>query len=140
MLEIYMENSNGVAVDVNNAITFNNKILQTGCTATANTPANTIRLNKAGFYSVHIDAIIANNTADEGLVGIQLYNNNTEVSNAYTAQTSTENTNLVSVGFDTIVQVRPSCSVIDNTANLQFKVVNNNAMIYFANVVVTKIA
>lgn len=136
MLEIYTESSNGVAVDMNNAIVFNNKVLQTGCTATA----NTVRLNKTGFYSVHIDAIIANNTAEEGLVGIQLYDNNDEVPNAYTAHTSTGNTNLVSVGFDTIVQVRPSCSVIDNTANLQFKVVNNNAMIYFANVVVTKIA
>lgn len=140
MLEIYSESLNGIAVEVNNAITFNNKVLQTGCTATANTPANTVRLNKAGFYSVHIDAIIANNTAEAGLVGIQLYNNNDEAPNAYTAHTSTGNTNLVSVGFDTIVQVRPSCSVIDNTANLQFKVVDNNAMIYFANVVVTKIA
>ena len=69
-----------------------------------------------------------------------MYNNNDEVSNAYTAQTSTGNTNLVSVGFDAIVQVRPSCAVINNTANLQFKVANNNAMVYFANVVVTKIA
>lgn len=140
MLEIYSESLNGIAVEVNNAITFNNKVLQTGCTATANTPTNAVRLNKAGFYSVHIDAVIANNTAEAGLVGIQLFNNNDEVSNAYTAQTSTGNTNLVSVGFDTIVQVRPSCSVIDNTANLQFKVVNNNAMVYFANAVVTKIA
>lgn len=140
MLEIYSESSNGVAVDVNNAIVFNNKVLQTGCTATANTPANTVRLNKAGFYSVYIDAIIANNTAESGLVGIQLYNNNDEVTNAFTAQTSTGNTNLVAVGFDTIVQVRPSCSMIDNTANLQFKIAHNNAMVYFANVVVTKIA
>lgn len=140
MLEIYTESSSGVATPVDEAIVFNNKVLQTGCTATANTPANTVRLNKAGFYSVHIDAVIANNTAEEGLVGIQLYNNNDEVSSAYTTQTSTGNTNLVAVGFDTIVQVRPSCSVIDNTANLQFRVANNNAMIYFANVVVTKIA
>lgn len=140
MLEIYTENSSGVATPLGNAIVFNNKVLQTGCTAVANTPTNIVRLNKAGFYSVHLDAVIANNTAEEGLVGIQLYNNNDEVSNAYTAQTSTGNTNLVAVGFDTIVQVRPSCSVIDNTANLQFRVANNNAMIYFANVVVTKIA
>lgn len=97
-------------------------------------------MNKTGFYSIHIDAIIANNTAEEGLVGIKLYNNNDEIHNAYTAHISTGNTNLVSVGFDTIVQVRPSCSMIDNTANLHFKVVNNNAMIFFANVVVTKIA
>ena len=103
MLEIYMENSNGVATPLNEAIVFNNKVLQTGCTAVANIPANTVRLNKAGFYSVHIDAVIANNTAEAGLVGIQLYNNNDEVSNAYTAQTSTGNTNLVSVGFDTII-------------------------------------
>lgn len=140
MLEIYMENSNGVATSLNEAIVFDNKVLQTGCTATACIPTNTVKLNKAGFYSVHIDAVIANNTAESGLVGIQLFNNNDEVSNAYTAQTSTGNTNLVSVGFDTIVQVRPSCSVIDNTANLQFKIANNNAMVYFANVVVTKIA
>lgn len=140
MLEIYMENSNGVATSLNEAIVFNNKVLQTGCTATACIPTNTVKLNKAGFYSVHIDAVIANNTAESGLVGIQLFNNNDDVSNAYTAQTSIGNTNLVSVGFDTIIQVRPSCSVIDNTANLQFKVVDNNAMVYFANVVVTKIA
>nr|DAZ79396.1 MAG TPA: hypothetical protein [Caudoviricetes sp.] len=140
MLEIYMENSNGIATSLNEGIVFDNNVLQTGCTATTNTPTNTVRLNKAGFYSVHIDGVIANNTAVSGLVGIQLYNNNTEVSNAYTAQTSTGNTNLVAVGFDTVVQVRPSCSMIDNTANLQFKIANNNAMVYFANVVVTKIA
>lgn len=140
MLEIYSESSNGVATALNEAIVFSNKVLQTGCTATANTPTNTVRLNKAGFYSVHIDAVIANNTDVSGLVGIQLFNNNDEVSNAYTAQTSTGNTNLAAVGFDTIVQVRPSCSMIDNTANLQFKIANNDAMVYFANVVVTKIA
>lgn len=140
MLEIYMENSNGVATSLNEAIAFDSKVLQTGCTATSCIPTNTVKLNKAGFYSVHIDAVIANNTAESGLVGIQLYNNNDEVAHAYTAHTSTGNTNLVSVGFDTIVQVRPSCSMIDNTANLQFKIANNDAMVYFANVVVTKIA
>lgn len=97
MLEIYMENSNGVDTSLNEAIVFNNKVLQTGCTATTNIHTNMVRLNNAGFYSVHIDDVIVNNTAEAGIVGIQLYNNNTEVANAYTAQTSTGNTNLVAV-------------------------------------------
>ena len=54
MLEVYTENSSGIATLVDEAIIFNNKVLQTGCTATANMPTNTVRLNRAGFYSVHL--------------------------------------------------------------------------------------
>lgn len=151
MLQLYSSSETGVSNPVNSNIVFNNKTIQTGCTANANTPTNTITLNRSGLYMVEFNGIISGiDTADEveeaevptvaNFVGVQMFNNGNEVPEALTGATSAEATDVEAVSFQTIVRVRPGCCSVDNTARLTFKIVGNNANVYFANVVVTKLA
>ena len=150
MLQLYSSSATGVSTPVDSNIVFNNKTLQTGCTAVANTPTNTITLNKSGLYMVEFNGIISGIAAAEAVaaviptvanfVGVQMFNNGNAVPEAVTGATSAADTDVNAVSFQTLVRVRPGCCSVDNTARLTFKVVGNNANVYFANVVVTKLA
>ena len=152
MLQLYSSSATGVSTPVDSNIVFNNKTLQTGCTAVANTPTNTITLNKSGLYMVEFNGIISGIAAAEAeaeasviptvanFVGVQMFNNGNAVPEAVTGATSAADTDVNAVSFQTLVRVRPGCCSVDNTARLTFKVVGNNANVYFANVVVTKLA
>ena len=150
MLQLYSSSATGVSTPVDSDIVFNNKTLQTGCTAVANTPTNTITLNKSGLYMVEFNGIISGIAAAEAVaaviptvanfVGVQMFNNGNAVPEAVTGATSAADTDVNAVSFQTLVRVRPGCCSVDNTARLTFKVVGNNANVYFANVVVTKLA
>lgn len=151
MLQLYSSSGAGVSTPVNSNIVFNNKTIQTGCTANANTPTNTITLNKSGLYMVEFNGIISGVAAPAAaevtevptvadFVGVQMFNNGNAVPEALTGATSAEATDVEAVSFQTLVRVRPGCCSVDNTARLTFKVVGNNANVYFANVVVTKLA
>lgn len=151
MLQLYSSSATGVSTPVNSNIVFNNKTIQTGCTAVANTPTNTVTLNKSGLYMVEFNGIISGIAAqavDEvnevptvaNFVGVQMFNNGIAVPEALTGATSAAATDVNAVSFQTLVRVRPGCCSVDNTARLTFKVVGNNANVYFANVVVTKLA
>lgn len=140
MLQMYTEVAVGRNVKEDSAIVFDNKTIQTGCTATANTPSNTITLNKAGFYRVDFNAVISNNEASNELIGIIMERNGVEVNDAQTGATSSSTSDVKALSFSTLVRVRPNCGAVDNTTRLQFKVIGSDALIYFANVLVTKIA
>ena len=152
MLQLYSSSATRVSTPVDSNIVFNNKTLQTGCTAVANTPTNTITLNKSGLYMVEFNGIISGIAAAEAeaeaaviptvanFVGVQMFNNGNAVPEAVTGATSAADTDVNAVSFQTLVRVRPGCCSVDNTARLTFKVVGNNANVYFANVVVTKLA
>lgn len=150
MLQLYSSSATGVSTPVDSNIVFNNKAIQTGCTAVANTPTNTVTLNKSGLYMVEFNGIISGVAAAEveaaviptvaNFVGVQMFNNGIAVPEALTGATSSADTDVNAVSFQTLVRVRPGCCSVDNTARLTFKVVGNNANVYFANVVVTKLA
>lgn len=140
MLQMYTEVAVGRNVKEDSAIVFDNKTIQTGCTATANTPSNTITLHKAGFYRVDFNAVISNNEASNELIGIIMERNGVEVNDAQTGATSSSTSDVKALSFSTLVRVRPNCEAVDNTTRLQFKVIGSDALIYFANVLVTKIA
>lgn len=152
MLQLYSSSATGVSTPVDSNIVFDNKSIQTGCTAVANTPTNTITLNKSGLYMVEFNGIISGVVAAEAeveaaviptvanFVGVQMFNNGNAVPEAVTGATSSADTNVNAMSFQTLVRVRPGCCSVDNTARLTFKVVGNNANVYFANVVVTKLA
>ena len=149
MLQLYLSSAKGVSTPVDSNIVFDNKSIQTGCTAVANTPTNTITLNKSGLYMVEFNGIISGIAAAEAeaaviptvadFVGVQMFNNGIAVPEALTGATSAA-TDVNAISFQTLVRVRPGCCSVDNTARLTFKVVGNNANVYFANVVVTKLA
>lgn len=152
MLQLYSSSATGVSTPVDSNIVFDNKSIQTGCTAVANTPTNTVTLNKSGLYMVEFNGIISGIAAAEAevgaeviptvadFVGVQMFNNGNAVPEALTGATSAADTDVNAVSFQTLVRVRPGCCSVDNTARLTFKVVGNNANVYFANVVVTKLA
>lgn len=151
MLQLYSSSETGVSTPVNSNIVFNNKTIQTGCTANANTPTNTITLNKSGLYMVEFNGIISGVAAPAAVelsevptvadfVGVQMFNNGNAVPEALTGATSSAETAVEAVSFQTLVRVRPGCCSVDNTARLTFKIVGNDANVYFANVVVTKLA
>lgn len=152
MLQLYSSSETGVSTPVDSNIVFDNKAIQTGCTAVANTPTNTVTLNKSGLYMVEFNGIISGIAAAEAeveaaviptvanFVGVQMFNNGIAVPEALTGATSAAATDVNAVSFQTLVRVRPGCCSVDNTARLTFKVVGNNANVYFANVVVTKLA
>lgn len=140
MLQMYVESSNGINVDEDSAIVFSNNTINAGCTATANTPSNTVKLRDSGVYKVDFNAVISNNESATETIGIIMENNGVEVPEAQTKAASSSTTDVRAVSFSTLVRVRPRCCSVDNTARLKFKVTGADALLYFANVVITKIA
>lgn len=140
MLQMYMESAAGVTVAQNEAIVFTNKVVQTGCTAVANTPTNTVTLNRPGFYIIQFNASVSNDAAASELINVIMENNGVEVESAQSSATSDSATDIENLSFSAIVQVRPNCPAINNTANLTFVLTNATTLVYYANVVVTKIA
>ena len=140
MLQLYSETQVGKLVLNNQDIVFDNKVEQTGCTATANVPTNTITLNKDGFYIVDFNAIVSNADSVNEFLNVIMQNNGVDVYSAQAGATSSSTSDIENIEFTTLVRVRPNCCAVDNTTRLQFKVTGSNVLVYFANVVVTKIA
>lgn len=139
MLQMYTEVSGGRVTQDNTSIVFDNKTIQTDCTVTANEPTNTITLRRAGIYLVQFNAIISNTTSASEFIGINMERDGIDVPEAHTGATSSSTDDLVAVSFNTLVRVKPSCCAVDNTTRLQFKVTGSDALVYFANVVVSKV-
>ena len=139
MLQMYTNVSGGRVTQNNTSIVFDNKTIQTGCTVTANEPTNTITLRRAGIYSVQFNAIISNTTSTSEFIGINTERDGVDVPEAHTGAASSSTDDLVAVSFNTLVRVRPSCHAVDNTTRLQFKVTGSDALVYFANVIVSKV-
>lgn len=140
MLQMYTDVSGGRTVQENTSIVFDNKTIQTGCTVTANEPTNTVTLRREGIYSVQFNAIISNTTSSSEFIGINMERDGVDVPEAQTGAASSSTSDVDAVSFSTLVRVRPSCCSVDNTTRLQFKVTGSDALVYFANVVVTKLA
>lgn len=140
MLQMYTQSAAGVVTPVGEDIVFNNRTVQTGCTATSDTPSNTVTLRRQGFYRVDFDAVIANNTAAAAEVGVIMTRNDAQQPEAQSSATSTGATDFQAVSFATIVRVLPTCRAADNTVRLQFEIIGADVLLRHANVVVTKIA
>lgn len=151
MLQMYTESATGVATPVNSPIVFNTRKEQTGITATSGSPSNTVSLNRAGLYMVQFNGVISQTTAASAgveaqadvanFVGVQMSNNGVAAPEAQTGGVSTGTADAIAVSFSTIVRVRPTCACSGSqNTKLQFDIIGNNATVYFANVVVTKIA
>lgn len=142
MVEIYTNTGSGVATPVNTSITFNNIKYKIGCTnRNVTTPTNTVALTAPGVYNVSVNVVLANNTSATAITGIQLFNNGVADPSALANATLTaSNAEVETLTINTLVRVRPNCPAVDNVANLQVRVMGVNATVYFANMVVTKVA
>lgn len=140
MISLYSRSSPGVVVTSDEAITFDNIVTKTCSCTRNNSPANTIVLNRSGYYRIHFDGVVANNTASPGVVTVQLYNNGVKVDSGFASETSESGSDIVNLNLDTIIQIRPSCSAVSNIANLQFRVEGVDSLMFFANAYVERIA
>lgn len=128
-----------LAVITNEAITFNNNSIQTGCTVTHSAGSATFALNKPGFYFVTFNGVAAATEA-AGDITVQLQQNGVNVSGALTtASSTTALTDIESLSFSTIIQVKPSCCAVDNNVNLTLVNTGVPATFSNVNVVITKL-
>lgn len=128
-----------IAVLTNEALTFNNNSIQTGCTVTHAAGSATFALNKPGFYFVTFNGIAAATDA-VGNITVQLQQNGINVPGALTtAASTTALTDIKSLSFSTIIQVKPSCCAIDNNVNLTLINTDVPATFSNVNVVITKL-
>lgn len=136
MLQVY---SNNLAVDANAAFSFNNVVLDKGCSETLNAPA-TIQLNQRGVYLVEMDGFATPDAATA--VSVQLFVNGVAQPQAISSFVPASITDARTFGFKTFVRVNENncpCNVLTSPTTLQF--MNGDTALTDAhiNVVITKI-
>ena len=118
-------------------ISFDTNRVATSCPAQHTAGSPSIVLNRPGYYFVGFNAIaVASETTETEPITVQLYNEGDVVEGAVASELSATNTELVNLAFSTIVRVRPSCCIVDNTGILTFKTIGANATFTTPNVVV----
>lgn len=131
MINSYTNTS--LAVLTNEALNFNIDSIKTGCTVTHSPGSTTFSLNKPGFYFVTFNGVGAATDTPVGNIIVQLQQNGANVPGALTSAASTTAlTDVESLGFSTIIQVKPSCCAVDNNVNLTF--VNTGIPTTFSNI------
>lgn len=143
MLQMFSNNLSGLEVTEGSNIVFDDKVIQLGCTATANTPANSISLNAPGIYKVEFNAIVGPVVASpsDTFVGITLTHNGDVVEGGQTGGALTTGTSQA-MSFVTTVTVDSGCCCNRNRAQnniLAFEVSQASITLFYANVVVTKL-
>lgn len=137
MLNSYISTSQTL---IENApIEFDINKLNTNCCVEHIAGSTTFTLKGYGFYQVNFNGIAsATDTATDPII-IQLFNGSDEVEGALASALSGASDTPMNLAFSTIIQVRPSCCAIDNTASLTFRNVGIEAEYTNANVVITKL-
>lgn len=123
----------------NGALPFNNDSVKTGYTVMHAPGSTTFSLNKPGFYFITFNGVGAATTTT-GNITVQLQRNGIAVPGATSSTVSnTALTDIGSLSFSTIIQVKPSCCSVDNSTNLTL--VNTGVPTTFSNinVVITKL-
>lgn len=115
-----------------NNIAFDNNGVLTGCSITHAAGTPTIVLCKPGLYYVSFEADALPSTA--GIITVALQNNSVTIPGAITSVTgaTTITTRII---LDAIVEVKPSCCVIDNIKNLTFN--NSGVEVAYTNATVS---
>lgn len=108
-----------LTVAADDYINFDYNRIHTGASISHADGSNVIRLNNPGLYLVIFDGTFTIGTA--GSATVQLYNKGVIVP---AAEDTVSGTTAVPRGlhFSTLIDVRPSCCVVDNTAALQVQI------------------
>lgn len=138
MINSYTNTSQSLAT--NDTILFNINDVQTGCTATHTAGTATFALNKPGFYFITFNGTGAISGSASGTITVNLLNNGTLVNGGTASVTSASTTDIRSISFSKIIQVRPSCAAINNKTDLTFVNAGSATAFTNVNVVITKIA
>lgn len=112
----------GQALIVGQAVHYDTVRVHTGRSIEFNQGGTNIALNSAGLYLVMFDGDFTIGTT--GAVTFQLFNNGVAVPGAEDVVQATEAVP-IGIHFATLLEVKPSCCAVDNTANL---VIQTNAV------------
>lgn len=99
---------------------------------------NTINISTPGCYYVDFHAVGVAVSATSQLT-IQLYRNGVAVPGVVSTITTSASTSPDNLSMSTIINVLPSCAVINNNVSLQFVVTSTDGVITAANVVVYRL-
>lgn len=127
MLETYTISDLGVSLNTGDSVVFNTNNVDSCCKIThvAGTPV--VSITRPGYYVVEFNATGYNTGAastvdsSDGTFSFQLYNNSIAIPNAQARATSIADTAIANISFQTIVQVKPSCPMVNNNASLEVK-------------------
>lgn len=133
MIDSYSNTSQEVVAGGNISFAINS--IQTGCTATHSAGSTTFSLNKPGFYFITFNGTGAITGATAGAIIVSMLNNGTTAS-----VSSASTTDVRSLAFSKLIQVKPSCCAVNNTTNLTFNNAGLAATFTNVNVVITKVA
>ena len=118
-------------------ISFDTNRVATSCTAQHTAGSPSIVLNRPGYYFIGFSATAtASNVTETTPITVQLYNEDDLIQGATASSLSAADTDTVNLAFSTIVRIRPSCCMIDNTGILTFKSTGADAVFTTPNVVV----
>lgn len=137
MLQTYTSIPAGISLTANTPINFaTNKVLK-GCTVKHTEGSSSIYLQKSGIYEVKFNGIFVSADAATS-VTVQMYNGTTAITEAKATVNSASNTDYVNLSFSSLVEVLPSCRVVNNVAVVSFVNVNADVML-LSNVIVLKV-
>ena len=129
ILDTYTTANTAVAVDGLLPLEQNN--ILTGCSITHVAGSTTVSLVKPGQYLVAFNAD-GTTSGTAGNISVQLYNNGVAVPGAISTAEMDTTIDTGNVSFTKVISVKPSCCVIDNTANLTF--VNTGVATLYTNI------
>lgn len=134
MIDSYSNTSQEVVAGGNISFAINS--IQTGYSA----GSTTFSLNKPGFYFITFNGTGAITGATVGTIIVSMLNNGTLVPGATASVSSASTTDVRSLAFSKLIQVKPSCCAVNNTTNLTFNNAGLAATFTNVNVVITKVA
>ena len=146
MLETYTLSSLGITLNNEDSIVFNSNSEDTDCRISHVAGTATVEIDKPGYYLIKFNSVGYNTGAastvdsSDGTYSFQLYNNGVPVQNAQARATSTADTDIVNVSFDTILRVNRSCEIVNNNASLEVKFLGQAGTLLTATLIILKVA
>ena len=130
--------STNQTIGVNENLSFSTNRVLTGCTVTHAAGTDTFSLNKPGYYYVSFngDAVMSEAA---GEITVQLLNNGVVVPGAEASTYSSAATDVVNLGFSTIVKVLPTCPCVESAGVLTLQNEGIEAIFSNVNVTITKL-
>ena len=145
VLQTYSFNSNGIVLNTNESIPFNIVNVNTNCGVSHSSGSTSIEINKSGYYEITFSSFgyntgaVVEGTDYSGMYAFQLYNKGIPVVNAIASSSSTADTEVENVMFSVILNVLPSCKMVNNNAILTVNYLGQEGTLFGANLTVKKL-
>lgn len=125
-------------VNENAAIPFEQNYLSLGNSIYHAPGTSTIQISCPGYYLINFNAE-GSTAGGTGNFSVQLFNNGISIPGATSNSSNTSTTDIETIGFSKIIQVKPSCCSINNTANLTLVNTGASSIYTTANLNISKI-